>query len=63
MDEVLNKLKKYFEEILREEILKGWQDIKKNVLKSNIKLNDFLNQKCRYDMCKDCNGIGRKENG
>lgn len=63
MNEILDKLKKHFNETPREEILKGWQEAKKNAPKNSPKIKDFLNQKCLHDTCPSCNGTGVKENG
>ena len=42
MENILENLKKYFRETPREEVLKGWEEAKKNAPKGGPKLNDFL---------------------
>lgn len=42
MENILENLKKYFRETPREEVLKGWQQAKREAPKGGPKLNDFL---------------------
>lgn len=62
MKEILNNLEKYFKETPREEVLKGWQETKKNSPKNSPKVSDFL-KKCLHDTCTSCNGTGVKGSG
>ena len=44
MNEILDKLKKYFQETPKKEIKEGWNKAKENAPKNSVNITDFLVQ-------------------